>query len=454
MQLMSVPVTLALVSLGCSSTGGAAKSPAPQESKAPVSSATPDAASEHLVVVHAGELLAVPGEESTKEQSIIVRDGRIAEISDGFIRPPGARVIDWSDYFVVPGLIDSHVHLLHELNPNSRLDTVTQSDARLALLGAERARRTLEAGFTTVRDVGASSNAIFDLRDAIAMGLVSGPRIFASGGIITPTGGHADVHGYRDDVLAALAPNAVCDGPADCRRAVRLQVKHGADHIKITATGGVLSNTSAGTEQQFFRDELEAMVQTAHQLGRKVTAHAHGKVGLEEALRAGVDSIEHGTYLDAQTIALFKKTGAYLVPTVLAGETVAEWSKLPNVLPPASRAKAAEVGPRMLEMLRLAHQGDVKIAFGTDSGVSRHGDNAREFELMVRAGMTGEEALKAATVEAANHLGQGNQLGALKSGFFADMIAVNSDPRASVAVLNAVQAVIREGELVATRREK
>ncbi|MCG8441855.1 MAG: amidohydrolase family protein, partial [Caulobacterales bacterium] len=278
-------------------------------------------------VVHAGVLIAEPGGGAPlSEQSILIEDGRIAEIRAGYATVAGAEVVDLSGAHVLPGLIDAHVHLTSELGPASRWQNVIQSDADFALQGAGFARATLMAGFTTVQDVGGrGEDAIFALRDAIARGDVVGPRIRASGQTVTPSGGHGDRrNGWSPLVAAALARDSVCNGADDCRRAVREQIRRGADLIKITATGGVLSNTATGTEQQFTDAEMAAIVEAAAAMGRHVTAHAHGKAGVDAALRAGVASIEHGTYLDADSIALFKERGAVLVPTALAGATVAE----------------------------------------------------------------------------------------------------------------------------------
>jgi imidazolonepropionase-like amidohydrolase len=238
------------------------------------------------------------------------------------------------------------------------------------MVGARYAKRTLEAGFTTVADLGADNNAIFALRAATARGDVPGPRIIASGSSVSVHGGHGDINGFRDDVLHLMRGTSICSGAEDCRRAVRQQVQQGADIIKITATGGVLSNTAAGLAQQFLNDELASIVETAHRMGRKVTAHAHGADGINAFLKAGGDAIEHGTYLDAESIRLFKQRGAYLVPTLMAGDYVARIANSPeNFFTPAQTAKAREAGPKMLDMARRAHAGGVKIAFGTDSGV-------------------------------------------------------------------------------------
>ncbi len=420
------------------------------------------AAAADIAIVHAGRLLAVPGETVAAEQSIIIRDGKIDAVLSGYVAADaiGAdkaddTVIthDLKNMFVLPGLIDGHVHITSENNPKGRLQRVEMSEGDLAIAGAGFARKTLMAGFTTVRDVGAgSSDAIFALRDGIHRGAVVGPRIFASGSTISVTGGHGDgTQGYRDDIAEILHSPGVCDGVAECRHAVREQVRRGADHIKLTATAGVLSNTAAGLEQQFFEDELSAIIDTAHAMARKATAHAHGVNGINAALRAGVDSIEHGTYLNNESIRLFKRTGAYLVPTLLAGATVVEWAEDPDsfLLPP-QRAKALQVGPVMHEMGRRAHEGGVKIAFGTDSGVSRHGDNAREFQLLVDAGMTPMEAIRTATVNGADNLGKSGVLGTIEPGKYGDLIAVDGDPLADVTELEDVDFVMKEGVVYKT----
>ncbi|MDB5452449.1 MAG: Xaa-Pro dipeptidase, partial [Caulobacteraceae bacterium] len=339
-----------------------------------------------------------------------------------------------------------HVHLTSQQGPTSRMDEVTQSSADQAMAGARYARRTLMAGFTTVADLGADDQAIFALRAATARGDVPGPRILASGGAISVHGGHGDVNGFREDVMHVLRPGSVCSGPDDCRRAVREQVWKGADIIKITATGGVLSNTAAGLAQQFSEDELTAIVESAHRMGRRVTAHAHGADGINSFLKAGGDSIEHGTWLDPTGIALMKKNGGYLVPTLMAGDFVVRIVQSPNnFFTPAQSAKALQAGPMMLDMTRRAHEGGVKIAFGTDTGVSAHGDNAYEFVLLVKAGLTPLEAIKAATVSAADHLQISNVAGSLTPGHSADIIAVQGDPLTDVSVLQKVGFVMKEG---------
>jgi imidazolonepropionase-like amidohydrolase len=397
--------------------------------------------------VQAGRVLIDPASGKVEtNKTLVIQGGKVVRIADGFVAEPGGKVVDLRTAFVLPGLIDSHVHITGQQNPNSRLEEVTESSAEQALVGARYARRTLMAGFTTVADLGADNDAIFALRKAIALGDVPGPRIVAAGSAISVHGGHGDVNGFREDIMHLLRPNSVCSGADDCRRAVRQQVQAGADVIKITATGGVLSNTAAGLAQQFSDDELAAIVDTAHRMGRRVTAHAHGVDGINAFLKAGGDSIEHGTYLDKDSIALFKKNGAYLVPTLMAGDFVARVASGPNnFLTPAQSAKALEAGPKMLDMARRAHEGGVKIAFGTDTGVSAHGDNAGEFGLLVKAGLTPLEAIQAATVNAADHLQIGNDAGSLTPGHAADLIAVQGDPLKDVTLLTRVGFVMKGG---------
>lgn len=397
--------------------------------------------------VQVGRLLADPASGRVlRDKTLVIRGNQIVEIRDGFVGD--GKVVDLRSAFVLPGLIDSHVHLTGESSPNSRLDGVTQSDATQAMVGARFARRTLNAGFTTVADLGASNEAIFALRDAVRRGDVPGPRIIASGSAVSIHGGHGDANGYRDDILHLMSPESICSGPEDCMRAVRLQVRSGADIIKITATGGVLSNTAAGLAQQFSEDELAAIVASAHRMGRQVTAHAHGVDGINAFLKAGGDSIEHGTYLDDESMRLFKSHNAWLVPTLMAGDYVARIAASPdNFFTPAQTAKALEAGPKMLDMARRAHAGGVRIAFGTDTGVSAHGDNAQEFALLVRAGLTPLEAIQSATVGAAEHLKISNEAGRLAPGMPADLIAVSGDPLSDVTELERVRFVMKNGQV-------
>ena len=400
-----------------------------------------------LTVIHAGWLLAVPGEDPAMEQSILIRGERIESIEDGYVSPDGATIIDLSDDYVMPGFIDSHVHLQSELGPGRRFNTFTMSAADLAFDGAVNARTTLMAGFTTVQDVGGNFEASLALRDAINDGDVAGPRMRIAGSAVTPTGGHADINGFSLDVLHMFASETACNGEAQCREAVRSLIRGGADVIKITATGGVLSDTAAGVEPQFFDDELASIVEAAHMMGRRVTAHAHGTTGINSFLEAGGDSIEHGTYLDRDSIRLMRRNGAYLVPTVLAGVTVAELAETADFMTDNQRAKSREVGPLMLEMARRAHEGGVTIAFGTDSGVSQHGVNAREFELYVEAGLTPMEAIVTATINASRHVQMDADIGTIEAGKFADIVAVDGNPLDNISELRDVDFVMKGGEV-------
>lgn len=399
--------------------------------------------------VQAGRLLADPASGRVEQdKTLVIRGGRVVEIRNGFVGEGEGTVVDLRNAFVLPGLIDSHVHLTGEQNPNSRLEEVTRSSADQAMVGAGFAHKTLLAGFTTVVDLGAENSAIFALRDAVKRGDVPGPRIIASGSAVSVHGGHGDANGFREDILHLLSPTSVCSGADDCMRAVRLQVRSGADIIKITATGGVLSNTAAGLSQQFSDAELAGIVQSAHRMGRQVTAHAHGTDGINAFLKAGGDSIEHGTYLDEESIRLFKRAGTYLVPTLLAGDYVARIAASPgNFFTPAQTAKALEAGPKMLDMARRAHDGGVRIAFGTDTGVSAHGDNAQEFALLVKAGLTPLEAIQAATVSAAAHLKIADQAGRIAPGMPADIVAVSGDPLSDVTTLQKMRFVMKSGEV-------
>lgn len=408
-------------------------------------------AAEQTTIIHAGTLLTIPGEAPLSNQTIMIEDDRIVSITEGFTDPasvPGdPAFIDLSEQFVLPGLMDMHVHLLGELGPNSRLDALHETTSDSALKGAMYARRTLDAGFTTVRDLGGTPEAIYALRDAIAAGFVPGPRILAAGSALAATGGHGDVDGVKAELLTLWTPETICDGPFECRRAVRYAVKYGADWIKITATGGVLSDTATGTDQQMTDDELVEIMQTAHGLGLKVAAHAHGTNGINAALRAGVDSIDHGSFLDESSVKLFRETGAYLVPTLLPGHKIPGQMEGNPFFTPAIREKALAASAASKENFGKAHKGGVKIAFGTDTGVTKHGENAEEFALMVAGGMSEMEAIRSATVVAAELLGLSDQLGTIEAGKFADIIALDTNPLSDITALERVAVVIRNGKL-------
>jgi imidazolonepropionase-like amidohydrolase len=402
-------------------------------------------------VIHAGFLLADPDLKPKSEQSILIEGERIKAVSGGFIEPPpGAELIDLRRKFVLPGLIDCHVHLTSQLDRGSRLRTVEDSDPKVAFDAAHNAAVTLSAGFTTVRDVGAVGNpdVIFALRAAIAERKVAGPRILCVGAILSPTGGHAQVYGYRHDVCACVqSTSGICDGVDECRRAVRRQVSHGADAIKFVATGGVLSNIKAGLDQQFTDDEIRSIIETAHRLGRRVAAHAHGAAGINAALEAGVDSIEHGSFLDARSLELFIAKGAFHVPTIIAGVTVLEMAQGDGMLTPAQIEKAKLIGVKIKEALARSHKAGVTIAFGTDMGVGPHGQNAREFGFLVEAGMRSREAIKAATVTAAKLLDLSDEVGTIAPGRSADVIAVDSSPLDDVSVLERMAFVMARGDV-------
>lgn len=403
-----------------------------------------------IKVIHAGELLAVPGSAPKSEQTVVIEDGRITAVMDGY-RNPGefgedAQAIDLKDKFVMPGMMDMHVHIQMELGPNSDSQRLRMSDADIAMQSVHYAKQTLMAGFTTVRDLGAQPEQLYALRDGVARGWIDGPRIIGSGGV-SVTGGHGDVDGMRPDLLEKYTSKTICDGAADCRRATRRAIKFGADVIKITATGGVLSDTNTGTGQQMTNDELVEVMDTAHGLGRKVAAHAHAAEGINAALRAGVDSIEHGSYTDAESIRLFKETGAYLVPTLLAGATVVKMASNSDFMSPAIKAKALRVGADMSESFANAYREGVKIAYGTDSGVSRHGTNAEEAVLMKDAGMTEADILKAATVNAADLIDMSDSLGTLEANKYADIIAMDKSPLTDISALLDVTFVMKGGKV-------
>ena len=421
----------------------AAATPALAQS-APAAPAAPK-----VTYIHAGQLLADPARGPRGNSTVIVRDGKIAEIRDGFVTPEGgAALVDLKDKYVLPGLIDMHVHFYSSGYPlQQRLEGSGKDREDAFAMAAGNARRTLLGGFTTVRDLGSPEpRGIRALRDAIAKGDFEGPTIVNAGAMISVTAGHGDANGLKEDFAHAERMHAdhLCNGPDDCRRATREQIFTGAEVIKFAASGGVGSNIAGGLEAQMTYDEMKAIVDTAHSFGRKVTAHAHGKSGIDTALRAGVDSIEHGSFIDAGTIALFKSAGAYLVPTDHAFESVLRQSRA-GERPVASAAKAEEVAKVVKQSHRRAYDAGVKVAFGTDSGVGPHATNALEFGYMVAEGMAPAQTIRAATVDAATLLGREARVGRIAPGMDADIIAVAGDPVADVARLNTVDFVMRHG---------
>ncbi|SNS61509.1 Imidazolonepropionase [Sphingomonas laterariae] len=402
----------------------------------------------HITYIQAGALLDKPGSRPRGPATIIVRDGKVAEVRDGLVAPEaGAELVDLRDRFVLPGLIDMHVHFYSDGDPlKERLESPGRDYEDELILAARHARITLEAGFTTVRDLGGEPRGIASLRDAINTGDLPGPTIVPAGRMISISGGHGDANGLNRDYYEAVHQHQtnVCDGADECRRAVRAQIRDGAETIKFAATGGVLSNVAGGLGRQMTPDEMKAIVETAHSFGRKATAHAHAKEGIETALEAGVDSIEHGSFLDDNTIKLFKAKGAYLVPTMIAPVTALRNARA-GALPAASISKAESAAAAAAKSHALAIRSGVKIAFGTDTGVSKHGTNAQEFALMVQAGMTADAAIRAATVDAADLLGRSDRLGTIEAGKDADIIAVAGSPLDDVRQLENVDFVMRHG---------
>jgi imidazolonepropionase-like amidohydrolase len=404
-----------------------------------------------LVVVHAGRLLDRPGQTPRGASTVVIRNGRIEAIRDGFAAAdgfPGATVVDLRERYVLPGLIDCHVHLeTDRAGQEGLVESMTSSDAHLAYQALANARKTLEAGFTTVRNLGDERGVTLALRDAVASGSVAGPRILDAGTGVSATSGHGDrTLSLAPHIAEHVSEANLCDGPESCRRAVRAQVRRGVDVIKIMTTGGVNSRIGAGLGKQMFDDEAQALIETAHLYGKKVAVHAHGADGVNLALKHGADSIEHGTLIDDESVKLFLKSGAYYVPTLSTVNGYLErLAKDPNAYPPAVREKIEWRIQITGKALALAYPRGVKIAFGTDAGVSKHGRNADEFELMVKHGMSPAAAIKAATLNAADLLGIAAQTGSIEPGKRADLIAVSGDPLNDVTVLKRVSFVMKDG---------
>jgi imidazolonepropionase-like amidohydrolase len=410
------------------------------------------AASSAPTYIHAGRLIDVPGRAVRGPSTIVVDNGRIISVTDGQIRiEPGARVIDLSTKTVLPGLIDSHVHLASDRGGEQALLADVRDDPPLHAFEAQmNGMKTLRAGFTTVRNLGDEGGVTFSLREAVKRGWVQGPRIVDAAQSISTTGGHMDGRGaLNDDLVAHWQPNPenLCDSVESCRRVVRRQIDRGADVIKFATTGGVNSGTGLAT--RMFEDEARALVDTAHAYGRKVAVHAHGADGIKLALRAGADSIEHGTVMDDEIVRTMKARGTYYVPTLSTVNGYLErLAKDPNAYTGAVKQQIEWRIGITGQSLRKAYPAGVKIAFGTDAGVSKHGRNADEFELMVKYGLPPVEALKAATVNAADLLGLANEIGTIEPGKSADIIAVDGDPLTDVTVLKRVGFVMARGEVV------
>lgn len=408
-------------------------------------------------IVHAGKLLAVPGTKVTNAQSVILKDGKVFDVKKGYITSDtlpleegdSIEIHDLKDQFVMPGFIDGHVHLTLYFQPNERVNWVNMSDADMAIRGAKYAKDTLMAGFTSVRDMGAfTDDAIYAIRDGINQGFIVGPRTFVAGHPIAINGGHGDItHSFNEPIADAMRTSGICDGVAECRKAVREQIRKKADHVKLTATAGVMSDSNAGLELQFFEDELAAIVDSAHLMGRRVSAHAHGAEGINMVLRAGADTIEHGTFLNDESIKLFKETGAYLSPTMSAFLPIKPLLESNSgFLTPNQREKATKAVEYLDQYVRKAHKAGVKIVLSTDAGVGPHGANGKEFILLVESGgMTPMEAIKAGTINGADNLGMLDELGSLETGKWGDIVAVKGDPLSDISILENVNFVMKGG---------
>ncbi len=398
-------------------------------------------------LIHCGSLIDGKNKQLLQQMTIVVEGNKITSVENGFIKPGSAdKLIDLSKKTVMPGLIDMHVHIESETSKDSQLKRYVQNEADIAFQSTVYAKRTLFAGFTTVRDCGGTGVNI-SLRNAINQGTVIGPRIFAAGKSLATTGGHADpTNGSRRDLMGDPGPKeGVINSVEDARKAVRQRYKDGADFIKITATGGVLSIAKDGSGPQFTQEEVNAIVETAKDYGMITAAHAHGTEGMKRAVLAGITTIEHGTYMSDEVMDLMKQKGTYYVPTIIAGKFVAEAAKIPGYYNPLVVPKALEIGSKIQDNFGKAYKRGVKIAFGTDAGVYLHGDNAKEFGYMVDAGMPAIEALLSAMQVNANIMGMGDKVGSIEKGKLADIIAVDEDPTKNISTMTKVNFVMKDG---------
>ena len=400
-----------------------------------------------VLAIHCGHLLDVLAGKMLGPTTVIVEGKRVREVADGSKAPAGATEIDLSSQTCLPGLIDSHTHLSSESSPTQYVDEFHWNLADHVVRSTIYARRTLLAGFTTVRNLGDQQNETVALRNAINGGLIAGPRIFTAGVPMGSTGGHADpTDGYRYDLAGDPGPDrGIINSPDDAAKAVRLHYKRGDDLIKIMPSGGVLDQSASGDNSQMTLEEIKAVVATAHDYGFTVAAHAHGAESIRRAVIGGVDSIEHGTYMDDADMKLMKEHGTWYVPTIIAGDYVAHKALIPGYYPPQVAAKAAAIGPLIIGTAGRAYKAGVKIAFGTDAGVYPHGENAHEFELMVQAGMPPLFAIQAATVHASELLKHDKDLGSVTAGKFADVVAVAGNPLDNIGLLKQVSFVMKEG---------
>jgi len=398
-------------------------------------------------IIYCGKLVDVINSKVLSNYTIIAEGNKVTDIQEGFVKAgAGDKVIDLKNKTVMPGLMDMHVHIESETKKSGTAERFTQNPADVAFESTKYARITLMAGFTTVRDLGGSGVNVA-LRNAINKGTIVGPRIFTAGKSIATTGGHADpTNGYRKDLMGDPGPlEGVINGPDEARKAVRQRYKDGSDLIKITATGGVLSQAKDASGAQFTDEELKAIVETARDYGFKVAAHAHGAEGMKRAIRAGVTSIEHGTFMDDEAIEMFKKYGTWYVPTIIAGKSSADSAKIPGYYSEIVTPKALAVGPKIQATFARAYKAGVKIAFGTDAAVYQHGKNYLEFQYMQEGGMPAMETIRCATVHAAELLGVTDRLGSIEKGKIADIIAVDGDPITEIQAMGRVKFVMKEG---------
>lgn len=398
-------------------------------------------------ILHCGKLIDVTKGQVLNQYSIIVEGNKIAAVQAGYATATGSdKVIDLKNKTVMPGWIDCHVHLEYETSPTRYMETFTYNQADYAFQSVVFSERTLMTGFTTVRDLGGIGVNI-SLRNAINKKWIVGPRIYTAGKSIATTGGHADpTNGYRKELMGDPGPEAgVANGVDECRQAVRQRYKDNSDLIKITASGGVLSVAKSGENPQFTEEEIKAIVETAKDYGFKVAAHCHGAEAMKRAVRAGVNSIEHGTYMDEEVMQLMKQHGTYYVPTITAGRGVGDSAKIPGYYPELVRPKALAIGPKIQGTFEKAYKAGVKIAFGTDAGVYAHGKNWLEFVFMNQSGMPVMEAIQSATVAASDLLGVSDMIGSIEKGKLADIIAVDGDPLQDVQLMGKVSFVMKDG---------
>jgi len=402
--------------------------------------------------IQCGKLIDGTSPAAQTQITIVVEGKTIVDIQKGYTSGAATdKVINLQNKTVMPGLIDCHVHLELEFNKNSAIQGFTLTDADIAYHASVYAKRTLMAGFTTVRDLGGSGVNI-SLRKAIKQGLVDGPRVITAGRAISASGGHMDPsNGFRDDAFNHRPgpDDGIADGKDELIKAVRLQFKRGSDVIKIASTGGVLDLSEDGSGAQFSIEEIKAVVETAKDYGLKVACHAHGAEGIRRAILGGVASIEHGTFMDDEDIKLARQYGTYYVPTIIAGKSVADSARMPGYFPPVIARKALEIGPQIQQTFTKAYKAGVKIAFGTDAGVYAHGKNYIEFQYMVEGGMSPMEAIKSATGSAADLLGMSEKIGSISKGKFADIIAIEGDPILDIKAMKNVAFVMKEGKVYA-----